>query len=269
MFLFLYALTGITLVIAGYSDLKKREIPDYVNFSFLAIAAMIRLIWSISDQNFTIIAVPAVLTVIVFIVTYIMYAIGHWGGGDTKLTTASAMALGWFPDNGFFFVQFIINLLFSMVVYSTVFVIYIAMKNRKKVLENYGNLEKLFTGIVWLLAGILLFTREFHADLFIFVAGLVMAGLIPLIIIADRHLMVASVSPSKLTLGDWLIEPVNVGRKIIKPRKIGLIEKDLEILKKYKGKIMIKNGIPLAPAFLIAFLLMFMRSSFANILFPI
>ena len=68
--------------------------------------------------------------------------------------------------------------------------------------------------------------------------------------------MVKSVSAGKLTEGDWLYQDVKIGRRKIKPSWEGLSEKELKILRKYRGKIKIKQGIPFTPSFLFALIVL-------------
>jgi len=61
--------------------------------------------------------------------------------------------------------------------------------------------------------------------------------------------------PSELTFGDWIAKPIKAGKKIIKPNWEGLSEEEVELIRKFcKKKVLIKNGIPFTPAFLLAFL---------------
>jgi prepilin signal peptidase PulO-like enzyme (type II secretory pathway) len=66
------------------------------------------------------------------------------------------------------------------------------------------------------------------------------------------------VIPDKLTEGDWLVKQVKIGKTIIAPPRLGLEKKQVELLQKlYKqkkiDKILVRYGIPFAPAFLFSF----------------
>ena len=53
------------------------------------------------------------------------------------------------------------------------------------------------------------------------------------------------VKVSDLTIGDWLVRPVKVGRKSIKPNWEGLSEKEWKlIVKKYKVAFSFKHNKP-------------------------
>jgi len=62
--------------------------------------------------------------------------------------------------------------------------------------------------------------------------------------------------PSKLTEGDWIEQNVKIGKTTIKKSVHGLSLKEIKLLKKYKKSILIKEGIPFTPAFLITLMIM-------------
>jgi len=74
--------------------------------------------------------------------------------------------------------------------------------------------------------------------------------------------MIKTVSPDKLTEGDWLETDVTTGKTTIKKSVHGLSREDITLLKKHKQHVTIKEGVPFTPAFLIAliiFLAWYMR----------
>ena len=67
------------------------------------------------------------------------------------------------------------------------------------------------------------------------------------------------VTPDKLTEGDWLVHAVKIGKAEIIPGKLGLDKSQVRMLKKLYAqkkvdKLLVKYGIPFAPAFLLAFI---------------
>ena len=74
----------------------------------------------------------------------------------------------------------------------------------------------------------------------------------------DQASMVKKVNTSKLTEGDWLYEDVKVEGKLIRANWAGLSKEDIRLIKKkYKNKrILIRQGIPFIPVFLIAFIVL-------------
>ena len=72
----------------------------------------------------------------------------------------------------------------------------------------------------------------------------------------EETCMVKKISPGRLREGDLLYEGIIVQGKKIKPDWEGLTEKDLKILRTYKGKVLIKDGIPFSPSFFFALILL-------------
>ena len=77
----------------------------------------------------------------------------------------------------------------------------------------------------------------------------------------EKSSMYKSVEPSKLTEGDWIVNDIVVNKKYITgPKDLGIskaqIRKLIELYKRKKvKKILIKEGIPFVPSFLIAFVI--------------
>ena len=77
----------------------------------------------------------------------------------------------------------------------------------------------------------------------------------------EKTCMLRLVTPDELTIGDWIAEDVVVGRKTIAgPKDLGIEKEQIEELKMLskKGrvkKVLIKEGTPFVPSFLVAFLL--------------
>ena len=66
--------------------------------------------------------------------------------------------------------------------------------------------------------------------------------------------MINLVDARKLQEGDWLERDIRIMGKTIKKSVHGLSNKEIEILKKAGKNVLIKEGIPFTPAFLISLL---------------
>ncbi|MEK6844913.1 MAG: hypothetical protein AABX44_01520, partial [Nanoarchaeota archaeon] len=71
----------------------------------------------------------------------------------------------------------------------------------------------------------------------------------------DEVCMIKKISSKNLTEGDWLYRDVRIGNKILKKRWDGLTKKEIKILRK-KNYVLVRQGIPFSPAFLISFLVL-------------
>ena len=61
---------------------------------------------------------------------------------------------------------------------------------------------------------------------------------------------------NKLVEGDWVLEEVKVGKKVLVAAKYGITKEQIAELKKAKVKrVLVKEGIPFVPSFLLAYIL--------------
>ena len=72
--------------------------------------------------------------------------------------------------------------------------------------------------------------------------------------LVESSLMIKEINTNKLTEGDWIYKPVYYKNRLLISRKNpGITKKDIILLKKYKIRnVIIKEGIPFVPAFLIS-----------------
>ncbi len=239
--------TIIYLIIASYSDYKTREIPDYVNYSAFIIGFLYRSYSAIINQNHYFLLIPLILSLTLFGISYLLYITGGWGGGDTKLLTTTAMLLGWEENNPYFFAKYLLGLFIFMFLWSMIYALTIGLLNYKKVWKNMHK-PRLLTLII---TGIILYTIIKNKIILILFALL---SLIEPIKIIQDTCFIKEIKAKELTLGDWIVKKTRIGNYELKPRKTGANEEDLRKVKKSNKKILIKEGVPLAPAFLLAYL---------------
>ena len=79
----------------------------------------------------------------------------------------------------------------------------------------------------------------------------------------EKSSMYKLVEPNKLTEGDWIVKDVYINKQYITgPKDLGIEKKQIKLLieaykRKKIGKVLIKEGIPFVPSFLIAFIITF------------
>ncbi|MEK6852520.1 MAG: prepilin peptidase [Nanoarchaeota archaeon] len=85
---FLVILGIIGLIIATLNDLKKREVPDWLNFSLIVIALASRLLYSLTAGNLSFILYGLIYFGIFLVLAYAFYYARIFAGGDSKLLMA-------------------------------------------------------------------------------------------------------------------------------------------------------------------------------------
>ena len=147
---FSYGLLGalaIALVIAAVTDLRSRQIDNWLN---AAIAAGAPLFWLASGLSLGAVGLQIAVALAVLIVLAGLFAMGAMGGGDVKLLTALAL---WIEPTGF------LKLLIIMALLGGVLTIifgawHIARRNKHKIAIPYG--IAIATAGLWTLASLYL-----------------------------------------------------------------------------------------------------------------
>ena len=264
---FIYGICIILLVIGTFTDLKVREVPDWLNYSGIFAGLGLRLIWSLSSFDWSFILEGLLGFGVFFGIAVAMFYLGQWGGGDSKLLMALGALLGLSFSFDSFTIAFIINLMIIGGIYGLFWSIALALRNFKKFrkqlrksMSSNRRLRALFLGFSLALFVAAFFMQDiFYRLLLIFIALFV--PMMNYLIIAVRAVEFSSmykrVNPSKLTEGDWIANDVKVkGKRICGPKDLGIEKKQIRQLIKAKVKsVVIKVGIPFVPSFLLAFLL--------------
>ena len=254
-FVFWFYLVG--LVIASFQDLKRREVDNWLNL-LLIVGGFGYLIFEAIYGNFNLLYFGILSFFCVFILANLFYYSRIFAGGDAKLLVAM-------------FALFAAPSLFEMIinVVSFAFLLLLAgglwglcfggvlfFKNWKKVRKEFlGMLISRYSiilfglGVIFLIMGIwkiiILFLGIFvlvSYFLWIFAKSI------------EKKIMIKNIRGKDLREGDWLVDDVKIGKKLIESSFEGLSKSDVALLRKKKF-VKIKEGLPFVPGFLIAFLI--------------
>lgn len=262
--LLLIPLTILTLLIASYADLKRREVPDWLSYGFLMAVLGIRAIFSV-EYGWSIIISGFLGLLICFALACFLYYTNQWGGGDSKVLMGMGALLGVnipLQSSSLNLLWFLLALLFLGAVYGLIWMGVIAINHQTIFREQ------------WTLT--LLHSRKWQITIALFTVGLAFLAVFypfvwPIVpfpaVVLYLFLFVNTVergcfciyrAPKQLVEGDWLAEEVRAGGKKVLPAKT--LEKEdlfmlktLEVEKKLK-KVLIKEGVPFMPSFVLAYL---------------
>lgn len=259
---FLICLGLIWIIFAVVQDWKKNEISDWLNFSLIIFALGFRFFYSLFiDANFSFFYQGLIGFGIFFVIGNLFYHSRIFAGGDAKLMIALGAVLplsyNLFENFGNMFL-FLFLFLVCGAVYGVVWSVILCSRNFKDFKKEFNKLFKknkkmfyvvLLIAILFLVGGFFnVYSAYFGILIFIFPYLYLFAKAV------DNSCMVKEISVSKLTLGDWLYQDVKVGNKVIKATWDGLTLEEINSLKKHKKKVLIRQGIPFGPVFLLAFL---------------
>ena len=275
-----YLLSFAVLLIGSITDLKTREVPDFVNYGFIISGVALNILFSVIYSDFSFAIHSAAGLLIFFCIAYLMFYAGQWGGGDSKMLMGMGAMIG--IDVLFrkpqFLLDFFVNVLFAGALYGILWSAFLAFKNRKgfqkelkKILsqDNIVRLKKILIIAMLSLLALLFAAYEkkfFDKRLFFVLISLAFLALATFYLwifvkAIEKSSMYKLVEPSILTEGDWIVNDVYAGGKYITgPKDLGIAKSQINRLVKLRsegkvGKILIKEGIPFVPSFLIAFVI--------------
>lgn len=276
MFLIGIIIAFIALVVASITDLKKREVPDYISYGLIFTAFAISILNTIIEWNYMFLVQSVMGFALGLIVAYAMFYLGQWGGGDSKLIMGLGAIFGFnifplFGANNFWLLVLIANIIFFGAAYGLIWSIFLAVKKRKVFTEHLNEWahkrEVIITRRVLLVVILLLIVlvltvlpEEYRLTILAFIAMFYILFYVWLFVkVIEETCMIKDIPISKLTEVDWIYRDIYVGKKYVTgPKDLGVSREQIELLKKYfkQGKIKtvtIKEGIPFIPAFLIAY----------------
>lgn len=262
-YLFLYSIALIAILFAVIQDLRTREIANWLTFSLISFVLAYRAIYSIASRDFMFF-IYGLLGVLLFVALgYLFYYSRVFAGGDAKLLfgLGGIFPYSSFMDYLYYSVGFILLLFTSGVIYTLIYSSFLVKKNyinfRKSFSEQIQKKKYFF--IFSFILGVVIYLSKSSYDsatiiitlaLFIFLSPLLFAYVRAI----EKSCMIQLVSPQRLTEGDWLENNVTINGKIIRKNFAGLTFKEILVLRRSGKKVLIKNGVPFAPAFLFAFL---------------
>ena len=255
VFWILAGLTFVVFLIGTVTDIKSRELPDYVSGMYIIAALTIRGVWAVIKADAMIFLAGVVLGGAVFFFSYLMYKARMWGGGDVKLLTGVVIALAGFNDRYVFVLFYMLNFFVVGAIYGIAMSFIYALKNpegvKKDILAPKNGLAVL-TGMIGALA--------IYFGVKIEIAKIT-AVLLPAVIVleivlraVEKNCFVKKIPVSRLTEGDWVVTEL---KGVYNPEKdVCVTEKIINEFRKggYK-EVVVKEGIPYIPSFLISFII--------------
>ncbi|MBU1111197.1 MAG: A24 family peptidase [archaeon] len=270
MYVILAVVTLIVLAVAAYTDLRTREVPDWVSYSLLFSALGLRALFSI-ELGWQVLVSGVLGFLVFFLIALLFYHTRQWGGADSKLLMGLGAVLGLdvfftgFANNHAWDLPlFFVMLLLAGAVYGLIWSGILITINWKQFYPVYikkfhkHNME-FFISIF--LAAMLALLAIWSVWFILLAAFPIFAYFFfTLISAVEDSCFVKKIRVSKLTEGDWLAKDVHVNDSLVMTART-LERKDLHKLLKLaldnKLKyVIIKEGIPFVPSFLLAYILL-------------
>lgn len=269
------------LLYGSYTDLKIREVPDWVSYGLILIGLLGRLLIGVVSGEWMNLGYSILWLILFVIIALIMFYTGQWGGADAKLLMGLGIVFASYPEsllnylvNNFsitpnltipFPITLLFNIFFIGAIYGLAYSFILAFSNWSKFKIEFGKINSQFkmkrmillfslsflilalaSLFIDILLGLLFFVISF--SLFLFVYLFLFSKSV------EKTCMIKLTPVNKLTEGDWIVKNVNVkGKYICGPKDLGIEQKQIALLRKLKVKsVFVKNGIPFVPSFLIS-----------------
>jgi len=263
--IFLFVLGLIWVVFAVVQDLRSREISNWLNFSLVIFALGFRFFYSLFNESFGFFFQGLIGFGIFFVLGNLMYYGRFFAGGDAKLMMSLGAILpiyNLFSVNLKFFLLFFILFLVAGSVYGLSSILYIGIKNHKLFVkgfsEKFSKHKKLLIAITF--ASCVFLTLGFIEKFYLYIGLFIFVSTYLFICskVIDANCMVRKIPVKYLREGDWICNNILISKnkKIISSWD-GLSQKDIKLLRKNKKFVLIKQGIPFSPVFLIAYVILF------------
>ncbi len=263
----LFSIAFVILSIAAYTDIRTREVPDWLNFAGIIAGLGLRGVWSISTGDWGIVGAGALGFIVFFVIAVLMYYTGQWGGGDSKLLMAMGALLGMELSLQHPAIMFLMWALLAGACYGLLWSAVLAMRNRTVFISTYTKFARAFRWLHVPVLGVFVLGLAFAIatnDAVLRILSLVLALVVPVlsyvalgIKVVEHCCMIKKRTPDQLTEGDWISKQVTYkGRYLCGPKDIGITKEKIRELKKLNIKtVFVKEGIPFTPTFLIGFAL--------------
>lgn len=264
------------LLVGSYTDIKTREVPDWVSYGLIFAAIGARLVYSLATFDWSYVYEGLLGFIAFMALAYAMFYMGQWGGGDAKMMMGLGALIGLTPELKAFSVSFIVNIFLVGAVYGLLWSSALAFMNWSKFKKEVKGIvhtpkmiriRKMFiiSAIIMLLLAFLIDDLLVKLMMFAFVVLYLATFYLWIFIRAvERSCMYKLVEPERLTEGDWIANDVCIGgKRVCGPKDLGIsmaqIRKLVQLKKQRKiKKILIKEGIPFIPSFLIAFVMAYL-----------
>ena len=269
----LFSVAFVLLVIGAITDIRMREVPDWTNFAGIVAGLGIRLLWSLQTNDWRVLGWGVLGFVAFFALAILMYYSGQWGGGDSKLLMAMGALFGLEFSLQSAGLTFLLWSLLAGAGYGLVWSIALAVLHWNGFAKQYVKLSRVVRWAHLPVLGVLVLGFAFAIasdDQFFRIIMLVVAISVPVLFYAaigvkavEQCCMFKMYPVGRLTEGDWIAKPVRVkGRELCGPKDLGITKEKIQELKRLNVKeVLVKEGIPFAPTFLIAFMLMVLFGS--------
>ena len=228
--------------IATISDIKTKEVPDWISYTLIVTGVLSHLAMAASQQTITPILHNLYGLSFAFIIGSSMFYTGLWGGGDAKLLMGLASLIPTYAtlntNAQIFPLLFTLwtNIVLAGAIIGGAVLLQITLKNLNKVKRELSSelkrKEMLILAAIIIVLTILGVTQIKVLPVHIWLVLPVVYSALLWAQIIERNFMFKFIKPSQLTEGDWVAKEIKIANRIVyKPEKTGITKKYIKNLK--------------------------------------
>lgn len=254
---FLFALGFIWTVFAIVQDMRFREVANWLNFSLIGFALAYRAFYSVFSEDYMFFLLGLGGYGFFYLLSNGLYYSKAFAGGDAKLLMGYGIILPFssFIEILYGGVLFVFALFLLGVVWTLIYSLKIALFDKRFIgvfVKRTG--EKKYLVLFGLLVAI--FLLIINSSFWFVSSAIFLLVFLFVYLLSIDNLLLNKKSYKLLQEGDWILEDIKVGNKVIRKTVHGLSKKDIKILQKARKNIFVKDGAPFTPAFILALLFM-------------
>ena len=267
------------LFIASLYDFKNRNIPDWISLGLIVLGGGIILVsgeWLLFSGFF-------ITLIVVSIFGVLLFKIRFWGGGDVKLLIGASACVIRFPMILSIPLQtlypispipipgsFILNLFIVQIFYVSIGSLLYVIANSDSIVDltSYFRLDRSrVIALIGITSGIGLITWYISQNELISLVSIFLVlimGLNGVLPESRKKWHWKTISVTDLVYGDSLHESISVNEQVLHSHPYRLTNEDISLIQKtckdnnFPEHIIIWQGIPLAPIFMLAIVATFL-----------
>lgn len=270
--IFLLTIALIWLIFASISDIKTHEVPDWLSYSLIAIGLANSLLNSLIFYEIKFLSYSLFAFGSFFLFSLLLYYTKQWGGGDVKLLAALVALFPIYPEELLnylnpnldlpFILILILNIIIFGALYSIIYGTYLIKKNKVNLIKEIKNykLDKIYILTPLIILAISFLIQDLILKLLLLSLGIIIL-ITPLLLIyvkiIESKCMLKKIKIDELTEGDWITKSIYYkGKLVYNKNSPGVVKEQILLFKKIRIKnVIIKEGIPFVPVFLISFII--------------
>lgn len=272
----------LILALSSFYDLRKREVPDWLSYAFPVIILCISFFGALFSGSYSDLFSRIIGSILFGILGFLIFFFHLWGGADFKLMVGIGSLVGFGVSVYHPAILFLINILLVSALYNLVACLFLIFYSWADFVKSLRFVRSSFS--FWLDFFVLGFAIFFQALFLILkfnrslaIALSLVVWLVPLLYFlflilraVELGVLQKSVTPDKLSVGDWIGENVFVHKKlIVSSKSYGVSEEEISLLKRLHlqgaiSTVVLRNGIPFVPSFFLTYIFVLLK---INLLF--